>query len=445
MSSADTDTDTGVPGYSRKRQRNVENWKKTKLKQARDRGKSYISRNNNQSIPARALGPACKCGCFEKLGRDKVQEFFDNFWAIGNFDHQNAYLSKLVTSVEVKDSRVKDRPSRTTRSIKYTVKYDNKVYSMCRTGFYSTHGITERRVRTVLEKQSSTGVTGLDKRGHNVPHNKMTQERMHSSIDHINSVPKVSSHYSRASSPHRKYLPPGLNINTMYTMYLDWLTASGNGIQPVSNYYYRYMFNKYNIGFEPPRMDTCNTCDLINNKIKGLSAGTDGDEIVRLQEKKMVHLAESKDVQNILKQCKLIDDPAVAALCFDLQQTLPTPKLSTGMQYYKRKLWCYNLCIHDIKTGKAVMYLWNETQGRRGSAEISSCLRHYLTHTLNVNVKILKLFSDNCPGQNKNINLVLTSLRYIHDGRFNKIDFFLWSLVTHIYHVIETLAILRKK
>ena len=211
----------------------------------------------------------------------------------------------------------------------------------------------------------------------------------------------------------------------MYNMYHDLLTENESDIQPVSDRFYRDIFNtEFNIGFEAPYNDTCTTCDLINNAIKSISSERDQEDIVRLQEEKRVHLALQKEVHTLLKQSKLIQDPTVGVLCFDLQQTLPTPKLSSGRQFYKRKVWTYNFCIHNIKTGEATMYLWNETQGKRGSAEIARCLQHYISNYLDLNVKYLKLFSDNCPGQNKNINMVLACLQQIHEGRFNKIEHF---------------------
>ena len=101
------------------------------------------------------------------IGNENVKVIFDIFWKIGNFDLQNAHLSKLVSCTEPK-SRITDRPSRKLRNINYTVIQNNKVISVCRTAFYSIHGITERRVRTVLDKQGPTGVTGTDGRGKNI-------------------------------------------------------------------------------------------------------------------------------------------------------------------------------------------------------------------------------------------------------------------------------------
>ena len=227
-------------------------------------------------------------------------------------------------------------------------------------------------MRTVLDKQNITGGTDLDQRGLHAKGNKVSEERRQSVIDHIASVPMLSSHYSRAKSPYRKYLPHGINVTGMYNLYIDWLK--------------------------------------------------DMNEINILKEEKRVHLSLKKDVKNIMNNCKNIKDHSIGVLCFDLQQTLPAPKIATGLAYYKRKLWVYVFCIHNIKTGYSVMYTWNETVGKRGSAEVASCLLHYFEHFLDDNVKTLKMFSDNCSGQNKNINVVLACLQKIHEERFIKIE-----------------------
>lgn len=125
--------------------------------------------------------------------------------------------------------------------------------------FYSIYGIREKHVYTVLNKQNSIGVIEPDKHGHAVPSTKVIDERKQSVLDHIASMPKVSSHYSKAKSPHRKYLPPGLNINTMYTLYLDWLKDNNSVVEPVNSHFYRNIFNiEFNVGFKPPCSDTCN-------------------------------------------------------------------------------------------------------------------------------------------------------------------------------------------
>ena len=190
---------------------------------------------NRNRVPGRIVGPPCKCGCFAKVGKDNIDEIFKQFSEIGIYDQQNSYISKLVSSVDIKSSRIQDSPRRKLRNIKYTV------------------------------------------------------------------------------------------------------------------------------------------------------------------------IAKSQAI------------PV-------LQQTLPTPRLPTTLQYYRRKLWTYNFCIHDIKTGDAVMYVWNETVGKRASVEISSCLQYNFEHFVKSDVKTMIMFSDNCGDQNKDINVSLSCLLNIHENRFHNIE-----------------------
>ena len=48
----------------------------------------------------------------------------------------------------------------------------------------------------------------------------------------------------------------------------------------------------------------------------------------------------------------------IHVICFDLQQALPTPKISSGPAFYKRKLWTCNLCIHDAGSNNASVFVW---------------------------------------------------------------------------------------
>ncbi|KAF2362381.1 hypothetical protein FHG87_006853 [Trinorchestia longiramus] len=85
-------------------------------------------------------------------------------------------------------------------------------YSVCGNAFYSIHGITEKRVRVVLDKQTSAGYIENDKRGQAIA-TKVGEAEWQILLDHINSILKASSHYSGVHRLHRRYLPTGLNIN----------------------------------------------------------------------------------------------------------------------------------------------------------------------------------------------------------------------------------------
>lgn len=105
-------------------------------------------------------------------------------------------------------------------------------------------------------------------------------------------------------------------------------------------------------------------------------------------------------------------DPTKRVLTFDLQKTLPTPVLKTGIAYYKRQMWTYNLCVHDETNQQSFMYMWAENEASRGTQEVASCLFHHIKHNIPDSVTHLTLYSDGCGGQNRNIkmSLMLTDL-----------------------------------
>ena len=108
---------------------------------------------------------------------------------------------------------------------------------------------------------------------------------------------------------------------------------------------------------------------------------------------------------------------------FDFQQNLPLPTLTHSDVFYCRQLWVYNFGIHDCVSDKGVMHLWDETTAKRGSSEVASCLYRCLSQR-STGAKHLVLFSDGCPGQNKNRIIATFLLKLVHDGQFEQIDHF---------------------
>ena len=66
------------------------------------------------------------------------------------------------------------------------------------------------------------------------------------------------------------------------------------------------------------------------------------------------------------------------------------------------------------------MYCWPETLAKRGSDEVVSCLHHFLSR-VPASVTTLFLYSDGCPGQNKNSNVLHYLYSLVSTGKFVKI------------------------
>ena len=80
MSSTETETDNDGPIRTRKRQCHVDQWKAVIAKRARNKGEEYKTLHGNALVPARSVGPLCKCGCMNSIGNENVKVIFDNFW-----------------------------------------------------------------------------------------------------------------------------------------------------------------------------------------------------------------------------------------------------------------------------------------------------------------------------------------------------------------------------
>ena len=67
-------------------------------------------------------------------------------------------------------------------------------------------------------------------------------------------------------------------------------------------------------------------------------------------------------------------DKGIYVATFDIQAVLTTPCSLVGELYYSRKLCCYSLTIYSLADKQVVCHVWDETQCKRGSCEIATCL-----------------------------------------------------------------------
>jgi len=159
------------------------------------------------------------------------------------------------------------------------------------------------------------------------------------------------------------------------------------------------------LSFHSPHQDTCKTCDEMNAKLKFCTDATDKAKIKASLE---LHHRKADSARTWLRndtELSKRDSQDVTTITFDLQKTLPTPVLTTGICYYKRQLWTYNFGVHSMSTDTGYMYLWNESIASRGPDEVASALKFHISKY--VTTKELICYSDCCGGQNRNIKLAL--------------------------------------
>lgn len=87
------------------------------------------------------------------------------------------------------------------------------------------------------------------------------------------------------------------------------------------------------------------------------------------------------------------NSPSVECLTFDLEKTLPLPRIPTNIALYKRQLWFYNSGIHSASNDTGHCYVWVEGEAERGAQEVDSCLIKYINQKLKPTAEHLILWS----------------------------------------------------
>lgn len=230
--------------------------------------------------------------------------------------------------------------------------------------------------------------------------NKISEHRLQEVIQHIDKFPRYKSHYAREQST-CMYLRSDTTLSVMYNLYKEGSES------PVSFSKYKDIFLRhFNLKRKPLKKDTCNTCD----KLEVLKNTGSLEEQNKFNLEKQNHLTLASEARNTMNtdRKRAEEDEHLEVLTFDMEKTLPLPRIPTSVVFYKRQLWLYNLGIHTAKKNKGHCYIWLEGVAGRGAQEVGSCLfRHIMEDADMAACKNLILWSDSCGGQNRNIKMVL--------------------------------------
>lgn len=398
----------------KKRPRNPKKHKRTEAKKARNSGKLYINRSGNNVNPKIFQNIDCECRkkCHGKINIEQRRAFHESFWEIGDFGRQNAFLCGLVQckSVERHRPRTEEQSPRGLVNLFY-LNTPTETIQVCKKYFLDTFNLSDGRVTRALQKFREGKSPGSDLRG-NKPNPRATPIEVTNFVkQHIESFPHHESHYTRAHNPNKKYLNENLDVTKMYDLYIKH--CADNGQQPVKISYYRHIFNsQYNLGFHAPNKDTCKRCD--EYKVKKSSPGLSLEEIQCLENDHELHLRKADKARKLMNDDKELSktDESLYVCSVDMQKALPFPILTVSDAYYKRNMYSYNVGVHEFKNETAYCYVWDETRASRGSQEISSCLKKHFD-TCCRGKKHIIIYSDTCGGQNRNINVALSLMKYV--------------------------------
>ena len=393
---------------SRKKKKDPNNWKCNVRKQKRCHGQEYLS-CTGKSVPRKAVQPhsciKCRFKCGENISEEQRQQIFDSYYSLGSYERQRDYICDMVRTV--KPVRCKGYK---TESHQYFLALGNEKHRVCRDFFMRTLDIGRKTIDYTLKRKAHGRFGGKDRRGKHSPANKTSEDQIRFVHQHIRSFPKMEAHYVRKKSK-REYLAHDLNIKEMWRLYVK--ECKKKNLNPVKQGKYRQIFcEDYNLSFFKPKKDQCSLCELYNRRMQ---AGTMNEETARKYDDHQIKKQEARDQKEQDKITALADKSRYVAT-FDLQAVLTTPCSLVNEMYYSRKLCCYNLTIYSLGSKQVYCHLWDETQGKRGSCEIATCL---MKTTMSVtsaskDLKHITYYSDTCGGQNRNKYVAASFIYVLH-------------------------------
>ena len=149
------------------------------------------------------------------------------------------------------------------------------------------------------------------------------------------------------------------------------LRCEEENAEKASEAIYRKYFNEnYNLGFHRPRKDQCRVCMSFHNASADERKSLEIACISHCQLKELTGAEKRRDKS-------IAEESNGELICanFDLQQVLLVPTDPTNNAlFYKRRLVTYNFTVYNVVNKQRDCFMWDETQGKRGSCEIGSCV-----------------------------------------------------------------------
>ncbi|KAK3921618.1 polyprotein [Frankliniella fusca] len=389
--------------FPKPRSRNPGRWKQAVIKKLKESGQAHVSLKGKER-EAKTMGDGCSATCKRRchfnISHDDRSAVFQKFYSIENHTTKWYFVANHVKTDDIKRKTVVG-PSQRKCTHTYYLPVDGIDKQVCRNFFLETLAISEKFVRTALQKKKlNAGSIPVDGRGKKKKRQAVNIIIREDVMNHIRKYKTIEGHYTRKSSKAR-YLPEFLNKRMMHSQYLIEKQAEGITENIASLRQYREVFkSEFNLKFFKPKKDQCSKCLSWKNK-------TPREKTEEALQKYQKHISDKQISQDLktediefVKKTPDVKDVCVATC--DLEKVFLCPKGENSEFYYKSKLSLYNFTIFVSGEQKGFCYVWDQTEARRGSAEISSCLWSFLKMKSEGGVREFRLYSDNCSAQNKN-------------------------------------------
>lgn len=171
-----SDENTGpINLKTRKRLLNKNNWIKNVRKSKRARGEAYIG-STGKCVLAKTFTPyVCSClqKCHNLINEAKQQQLHSQYYDLGNYDLQSAFIAGLIKKINKKRVYTKNVDSKKKFTMIYYLPIDNgKEERVCKSFFKNIFSISDGRISRILAHKNISTTPPIDQRGKHTPHNK---------------------------------------------------------------------------------------------------------------------------------------------------------------------------------------------------------------------------------------------------------------------------------
>lgn len=363
----------------------------------------------------------CRHRCFDRVPVGDRREILDRFRSLASKNEQDAYLQGLIAVCGIKQrrSRQGEKHKPKSCSFKYSVNSSSGKVEVCKTAFSNLHAVTTGRVRRVSSLLRE-GKSPKDKRGQNISGNAIPGSTVITVKDHISSFPTKISRYS---GKEKHYLNETLTVKTMHSLFTDKYPT----LNVKYKFYLKIFREHFDLSFGRPQIDTCCKCEELGIKIKSPSLNDSAKRVAVAE--LLVHKRRAKKFYAKMEavKSKCLDDDSVVAISMDFMQNLQLPVIPVQEVFYMRQLTYNVFNIHNIGQNKATYYTYHEGIAKKGANEVASFFLDYINNEIPTNAKHLHIFTDACPGQNRNQTIVHVCIALVNIGRF--------TTVTHYFPI----------
>ncbi len=323
---------------------------------------------------------------------DSREHAMTEFWELPTWLGKKTFIRGLVVFR-------KGRGKNATKDCFMTADNEHRV-KVCRRLFLSTFDIgrdqfmrwtgdkngqlfatTQRKKRSVIHPSASSDLP--------VDITENIDNRRKVAEEWIDDVPKVPSHYCRASSSRVYVQADWESLSAMHREYTK--NCESKQTKPICRQVFAEILEAKKISIHQPRKDQCDICTGHANE----SIAEDVYE---------THLIKKDEARMAKNEAKSSASDTKVVVTMDLQSVLLCPRIKASAAYYKRKLQVHNFTMWRLNDDHVHLYVWDETNGNVGASEFSTCVADYIQR-LPERVNHVVLISDGCCGQNRNSTL----------------------------------------